>query len=376
MKIPQVLRVAKRRSTRAVRSATQRAVVRGVLRRVLTYPADAREGAAGKRLPHFLIARYNYYAADAAMGPSIEEFLLDNTLRAAQLGTVDTFFWETDSGRFPRGDWALLEKCRSVRPDAIILSSYEPGYRTQPSVEAIRLLRQTWNIPIIAVWWDTCYDGFWQSIQPIMPFVDVHVIPDNPLMNFFDQYTRPRYEGRFLPLWEAMDPLMYNNPGLNRDIDVAFLGQVAGYRSVRMQYLQHLMENNVPLFCSMFNRAEQPTHEKYLNVLKRSKIGLNFSQSVHSDQLKSRVFETMSCGALLMENDNPQTRCYFTPMTDYVSFDSPADLVDKIRHYLAHGDARVEIAARGEQKIRQLYDHAHFWTAILNKLASVKNVPL
>src|SRR5205823_4044002 len=147
----------------------------------------------------------------------------------------------------------------------------------------------------------------WRSIEPVLPYVDVHVVPDNPLLNFFNDRTRAQHGQRFLALWEAMDPAMYNNPGLPRDIQVAFLGQASGYRSTRMQYMQHLMENNVPIYLSLFNRAEQPSHEKYLEVLKRTKIGLNFSGSLHSDQLKSRVFETISCGALLMENDNPQT---------------------------------------------------------------------
>jgi len=375
MKIPHALRVVKRRSTGAIKSVGRRAVVRGVFQHVLSYPA--RSGASAARpLPHFLIARYKHYAADGSKGPSIEEFLLDNTLQVANAGTADTFFWETDSGTFPRGDWALLEKCRAVRPDVIVLSSYEPGYPPQPSVETIRLLRKVWNIPIVAVWWDTCYEGFWPSIQPIMPFVDVHVIPDNPLMNFFTAATRQRYGGRFLALWEAMDPHIYNNPGLPRDVEVAFLGQVAGYRSVRMPYVQHLLEHNVPLLSSLSNRAEQPSHAEYQDVLKRTKIGLNFSQSVHSDQLKSRVFETMSCGALLMENDNPQTRCYFTPMQDYVTFDSPADLLEKIRYYLAHDEERAEIAARGEQKVNTRYDSAHFWKAITDKLEAVKDQPL
>jgi preprotein translocase subunit Sss1 len=375
MKIPQPLRVAKRRTVKAVTTAVHRGVVRGVLQNVFSYPTQ--NGASPPRaLPHVLIARYNYYAHDAAMGPSIEEFLLDNTLAAANAGTADTFFWETDSGRFPRGDWALLERCRAARPDAIVLSSYEPGYRTMPSVEAIRLIRSRWHIPIIAVWWDTCYDGFWRSIEPVLPYVDVHVVPDNPLLNFFSDRTRAQYGNRFLALWEAMDPAMYNNPGLPRDINVAFLGQASGYRSTRMQYMQHLMEHNVPIYTSLFNRADQPSHEKYLEVLKRTKIGLNFSGSLHSDQLKSRVFETISCGALLMENDNLQTRCYFTPMQDYVSFESPSDLVDKIRHYLDHDDERLAIAARGEQKVRQIYNGEHFWKAIFNKLEEVRTVPL
>jgi spore maturation protein CgeB len=63
-------------------------------------------------------------------------------------------------------------------------------------------------------------------------------------------------------------------------------------------------------------------------------------------------------------------------MQDYVSFESPSDLVDKIRHYLDHDDEREEIAARGEQKVRQIYNSEHFWKAIFNKLEEVRTVPL
>ena len=374
MSLSEPLRVAKRRTVKAVTTAVHRSVVRGVMQNVLSYPASHRAGP--RPLPHFLIARYNYYAADASKGPSIEQFLLDNTLLAAHAGTSETFFWENDSGTFPRGDWALLEKCRAVRPDALILSSYEPGYRTMPSVEAIRLLRKRWHIPIVGVWWDTCYDGFWPSIQSVLPYIDLHVVPDNPLLNFFTDQTRARYGKRFLAAWEAMDPAIYNNPGRPRDIDVAFLGQATGYRSTRMPYMQALKDHDIPLYSSISVRAEQPSHEQYVDVLKRTRIGLNFSASRDSDQLKSRVFETIACGALLMENDNPQTRCYFEPLQDYVAFSSPSDLVDKVRYFLSHDVERQEIAARGEQKVRQIYNCERFWKAIFEKLDEVKRLPL
>ena len=77
-----------------------------------------------------------------------------------------------------------------------------------------------------------------------------------------------------------------------------------------------------------------------------------------------------------MESENPQTRCYFTPMQDYVSFDSKNDLVDKIRYYLEHEDERAEIAARGELKVRQYYNHIEFWKRVMNKLEEVKGLPM
>jgi hypothetical protein len=377
MKIPNWLRAAKRRAVAALKTSRERIVLRGIAPAVLSYPPQRQtESDANGKPPTYLITRYAYHAKDASMGESIEKFTLDNTLIAAGLGRVENYLWEIDWRPFPRGDWALLEKCRAVKPKAIILSSYDPGYPLQPAVETIRLLRSVWKIPIIAMWWDTCYAGFWPSIVPVLPYVDVHVVLDNPLLNFFDDAARRQFGHRFLALWEAMDTGIYNNPGFARDVEVAFLGQVAGYRSVRMPYVRHLLDNNVPLFCSLVNRAEQPSHSDYQDVLKRTKIGLNFSQSVDSDQLKSRVFETMSCGALLMENDNPQTRCYFTPMKDYVPFDSPSDLLDKIRYFLEHEDERIEIAARGEEKVRSEFDAAHFWKAVTDKLDAVKHLPL
>lgn len=350
----------------------QRAVVWGALRPALSVPKITDRGAPPRSRPHVMIARYSYHAADASNGPSIEKFLLDNTLAAADAGTSEVFSWEQESGPFPRGDWALLSRCRQARPDMLVLSSYEPGYPAHPSIESIRLLKDVWRIPLVAVWWDTCWDGFWPSIAPLLPLVDLHVVPDNPLMNFFNEVSRREYGDRFLPLWEAMDPAIYHDPGWDRDVDVAFLGQTGGYRSVRSAYLQHLQQQEIPLACSTADRAQQPSHEEYIRTLKRAKIGLNFSQSRHSDQLKSRVFETISCGALLMENDNPQTRSYFEPMKDYVTFDSPADLVDKIRYFLSHPDERVAISRSGERRLREHFTCRAFWSAILDALAAVR----
>jgi hypothetical protein len=377
MTITTSLRAVKRRARAVLRASRERMVLRGIAPNVLSYPAPNRaDGAANGKPPTYLVTRYAYHAKDASMGESFEKFSLDKTIIAAGLGNVETYLWETDWRPFPRGDWALLEKCRAVTPKAIILNTYEPGYPLQPSIETIRLLRKVWKIPIIAIWWDTCYDGFWPSIVPVLPYVDVHVVLDNPLLYFLEKVDAGPYRQRFIGLWYPIDPHRYIDPGLPRDIDLAFLGQVAGYRSNRMQYVQYLMEHNMPVYFSGFNRAEQPSHDKYLEILRRTRIGLNFSASVNSDQLKMRILETMSSGALLMENDNAQTRCYFTPMRDYVSFGSPADLLDKVRYYLAHEHERLEIAARGKERFHAHYTSAHFWKAVMAKFEEVRNLPL
>src|SRR5712691_11776755 len=103
MKIPNALRVAKRRSVALLKRSSERVVLRGVAPRVLSYPPAGALGDASKNTPTYLVTRYAYHAKDASMGESTEVFALDNTLIAAGLGTVETYLWETDWRPFPRG---------------------------------------------------------------------------------------------------------------------------------------------------------------------------------------------------------------------------------------------------------------------------------
>ena len=59
-----------------------------------------------------------------------------------------------------------------------------------------------------------------------------------------------------------------------------------------------------------------------------------------------------------------------------MSFDSEDDLVDKIKYFLEHEDERLEIAARGELKARQYYNHTEFWGKVINKLKEVQELTL
>ncbi len=370
------LRRVKHGTLRAVRATSERAVSRGLFRHA-SYPAPGAPDPAARAKPHLLIGRYQYHCGgDPASGPSTEAQALDNTLRACGHASFDTFFWDTDYTGFPRGDWALLDKCRTTRPDALVLSSYEPGHPSYPRIETIRLIRKTWGIPVVALWFDTCYDGFWESVRLILPYVDLHVIGENPLMTFFGPDAGPEIRRRFIHLNHPWDRALYRNPRRERDIDVSFLGQVDGYRSPRMRYIEYLMEHNVPLYWSGFARVKQPPVAKMVEILTRSRISLNFSHSANAHQLKGRVFEVMLCGAMLMESANPQTECYLTPGKEYVAYDSPADLVDKARYYLAHEDERLEIAARGEQRAQDYADGQRYWQTITEKLAEMRRWPL
>jgi len=316
--------------------------------------------------PHFLILRYRYYSQNRAMGDSTEKFMLDTTLAASQIATFNTMCYEDDLAPMVWGDLRFLAKCKQSHPSAIILSSW---WYDRPNIKTLCYLCEKLHIPIVAIWWDTCWKDFFKSAEPVLPFIDVNVVPDNPNLHLIDHNSL--HFCKFLPLWISLDPNIYKNKNEHRDIQICFLGQVDAYRDYRMEFIRYIKDNKIPIWLSTANRDRQPSHEEYVNIMRRSRIGINFSFSVDDHQLKGRVFETMMCGAMLMESENDQISKYFIPMQDYVSFSSKEDLVDKLRYYLSHEDERAEIAARGEKKAREYYNHTKFWEAILNKLGQV-----
>ena len=321
--------------------------------------------------PHILLLRYRYYAQNKAMGDSTEKFMLDGTLAASDLATFEVLTYDADLAPAPQGNMQFLEHCDRLQPDAVLLSSwwYEP--HPPPDLDTLRVLKKHWRFPLAAIWWDTCWKDFWPQVQPVLPLVDLNIVPDNPNLALMDR-SSPWFKN-FLPLWVPLDPSIYKNDHLKRDIPVSFLGQVGGYRSDRVEYIQALLDHKVPIRLSTVDRDRQPSHAEYVEVLKRSRIGINFSSSVDAHQLKARVFETMHCGAMLMESENEQTTRYFTPMQDYVSFSSKEDLIDKLRYYLAHEEECERIAASGEQKARGLYNHIKFWQAVFDRLSSTSS---
>jgi hypothetical protein len=347
-------------------------------RRLLAAPVVGLLGplAAGRRnagrekrgKPHVLILRNKYYASNSSQ-VSTEVMHLDHTLAACGLATFDVLTYDHDLRISPLSDVQLIAKCRDIRPDAIILSSWWLA-PTHPSLAALRFVREEMGIPVAAIWWDSCSKAFWPSLEPVRQAFDVHVILDNPNLHLVDR-ADPAFE-RILQLWPPQDESLFK-PGASRDIPVSFLGQASAYRSYRTDTIDYLKAMNVEGRFSTSERGEQVTHELYAELMGRSRISLNFSYSVDCQQLKSRVMEVLFSGALLLESENEQTAQLFVPMQDYVPFSSKEDLVEKIRYYLEHEDELNRIAAHGRATALKHYGSARFWQLLLAKLKLIES---
>jgi hypothetical protein len=194
--------------------------------------------------------------------------------------------------------------------------------------------------------------------------IDLNILLDS---RFLAKHFPERND--FIYLWTPLDFSVFHLGDGQRDIPVSFLGSIGSYRNVRVEYLDYLKAQQLDIYHTGGQREQLISLERYAEILRRSKISLNFSHGppgIH--YLKGRVFEILFSGALLMENANSETPQYFTPMVDYVVFDSKQDLVDKVRYYLEHDDERQQIAYSGYLKATTEYNHNVFWTKVMAKL--------
>ena len=372
------LRGLRTRTVRKIRSAANRILlaVRDTLVRRLVLP-----GVYSKRINRdwapfsnrsgllFLVLRHKYVHGDPRFGESIEEHNLSGPLRSTGIADSVEYFYDTDRSGWVLQDSNLVKLVTQVRPDLLILSGYSPYNKRHPQVDVLRAIHNKCRIPILAIWSDSDSEASIRLAGSLADVVDLNVEWGSG--TFRDHFSD---KDNFLRLWAPLDFSVFHPGNELRDIPVSFLGNTLGYHNdVRRKHLDYLNDYGVEVHRSGGAREQLLTLDSYADLLRRSRISLNFSHSAPgSHQMKARVLEVMFSGAMLLENVNDQTSQFFTPMVDYVPFDSEEDLLVKIGYYLDHDEERERIAQNGYLKATREYNHEVFWNIIMNKLEELE----
>lgn len=167
-------------------------------------------------------------------------------------------------------------------------------------------------------------------------FDHVFVYHRNHLSAFAD---RPPGTVHWLPF--ACDTEMVKDLDVPRDLDVAFVGRL--YTPERRKTIGQLSARYRLNEQRSYRQSEIPA------IYSSAKIVVNLPSA---DDIPFRVFEAMSCGALLLTRrvDNGLDEL-FTDGVHYVSFADSGELFERIDHLLAHDDERRAIAAAGRAEI-------------------------
>ena len=245
------------------------------------------------------------------------------------------------------------------------------GVEVNPRIETLHRIRRELGIPIASVYGDTFDAKAVNWIESYAPAVDLNIVQD-----CYSVYpTLAADRGKYLDSWTPQDPAIFHGGEVNggRPIDVSFVGSVARYPDRKLA-VGMLAAAGIPIYQGGGETEDPLTIDDYADVLRRSKICLNFSRPMFGEpnsQCKGRTVEVTLCGGMLLEQENPETEKWFKPGVDYVPFSDERDLVAKTRYYLAHADARLEIAAAGHAKASQTYSAGQYWQMVLQRIGVV-----
>ena len=163
---------------------------------------------------------------------------------------------------------------------------------------------------------------------------------------------------RVIYLPPGANPDVFHPYDLPRDIDVCFVGQKYGQRPQIMAYLRE-RGINVQTFGRAWASGEVPM-EEMVKLFSRSKITLGIGtvgDSANVVCIKGRDFEVPMSGGFYLTQYNPDLEEFYETGKEIVCYESPDDLLEKIRHYLAHPQEAEEIRQAGLRRARQ----EHTW---------------
>lgn len=252
----------------------------------------------------------------------------------------------------------LIDFCLSNKIKVVIFSLIgDCPYN--PSLDIFKKLNEL-GIQMFFIWHDIGPGWGDSTIRQIGELAELHISVDNSslahqtvqLPNLI-YIPAPQDESIFYPQVQ--------------DIPISFIGSQRVQH--RVQYLQTLIKEIPEMVIYGGQRETRCTIELYAELIRRSKIGINFCyHSLGYCQTKGRVSEILASGSLLLEEKNLMTPNFFRPGEEYVEYTTLEDLVDKARYYLSNNKEREEISSAGRRAYMEKYSTKCFWDMIFSKI--------
>jgi GT2 family glycosyltransferase/tetratricopeptide (TPR) repeat protein/2-polyprenyl-3-methyl-5-hydroxy-6-metoxy-1,4-benzoquinol methylase len=161
----------------------------------------------------------------------------------------------------------------------------------------------------------------------------------------------------WLPL--ACDPEIHRRLEVEKVYDVAFVGHI--FPGPRQQLLEQVKRHFPNSFI-----GEVP-HTQMAEIHSRARIVINCCLN---NDLNMRVFEALSCGALLVTNhlnDNGQEEL-FQDRVHLVEYHSPEEALELIDYYLRNSEERKAIAEVGHREAINRHTYLHRMKELLDRV--------
>lgn len=171
--------------------------------------------------------------------------------------------------------------------------------------------------------------------------------------------------------------------------DVTFVGQPHGDR---LEVVERLQAVDIAVECWGHGwPLGKLDHAGMVDVFSSSRLNLNLANSSTNhwtlrmrvgaivrlrkpwdaprrSQIKGRTFEVPGSGGFLLTDRVPYLEEYFDIGREISTFESTDDLVEKIRHWLAHPGERAAVADAGYRRVLSEHTYDHRFAAIFERM--------
>ena len=103
-------------------------------------------------------------------------------------------------------------------------------------------------------------------------------------------------------------------------------------------------------------------------VYAASAINLNLCHPQIKEGVPMRVYDVLACGGFLLTEYRPVLEEQFTVGRDLDVFRTPRELAEKAAYYLAHPEARQEIARHGRETVLQHHTYVQRLSTLMERL--------
>jgi spore maturation protein CgeB len=171
--------------------------------------------------------------------------------------------------------------------------------------------------------------------------------------NMIQKYHRDGIPNVLLTQWAANSEFL-REPLAARECvyPVSFIGMAHGGRKKQISFLR---ASGVDVACFGHGwPVGSIEFDRIADIINKSVISLNFSNSRGENQIKARTFEVPGAGGFLMTQPARDLDKYYINGKEIVTFDNEKDLLEKIRYFLGNHNERNRIAIAGyERTIRE-----------------------
>ena len=272
----------------------------------------------------------------------------------------------------------IIQAMDTLKPELLV---YTPSHPNEAlNIDEVSQFRLKSRSKMITVWWD--YDE--QAKNNSYLDFEKNSLKYSDLILDAGNYTKTERLKSKCPPYQQHQNVnkVIVGPGLcdmaifkpcneqEKIYDIAIFGSSVGKRSQWINILKEQYKNRFHHIGGNYSTTPPMPMVDYAQAIAKTKIFVNTQTYPFRSQCKGKVREAIACKTLLLEEDNDDTRSFYSHSQGIVYFKSPNDLINSIDYYLGHEGERDLLAGIAHKWYCDNYSYYNWFNNILSNMGN------